>query len=199
MNIGIDFIGVTTPFYCNDGKGNFLLHKRSIECRDEQGRWDTGSGKLEFGLALEENVLKEVFEEYGCVGEIQERLPAHDIFRDQSGVKTHWVAVPFFIKVNRDEAKNNEPEKIDEIGWLAPTSKFLLAALREIFLSSLGFDEEVVLKHYDRVEMKRDEKISATPWDTLDFRRGSVASASEYPSTPSSLLLAPPKIQQYRG
>jgi len=117
MKIGVDYIGITTPFYCHDGAGNFLLHKRSKDCRDENGRWDSGSGKLEFGLSLEENVLKEVMEEYGCKGEIVERLPAHDIFREQNGVKTHWVAVPFFVRVNRSQAKNNEPLKIDEIGW----------------------------------------------------------------------------------
>ena len=87
MNIGIDYVGVTTPFYCNDGKGNFLLHKRSKNTRDEHGRWDPGSGKLDFGLEFEENVLKEVFEEYGCKGEIQEQLPAHTILREWDGKK----------------------------------------------------------------------------------------------------------------
>ena len=53
MKPGIDYIGVSTPFYCHDGQGNFLFHKRSQKCRDEQGRWDTGSGKLEFGLTVE--------------------------------------------------------------------------------------------------------------------------------------------------
>lgn len=117
MIIGIDYIGISTPFFCNDGKGNFLFHKRSRNCRDENGRWDAGSGKLDFGVGLEENVLREVEEEYGCRGEIQERLPTHDIFREHNGVKTHWVVVPFFIKVNPKEVKNNEPEKIDELGW----------------------------------------------------------------------------------
>ena len=117
MEIGIDYIGITTPFYCNDGRGNFLLHKRSKNCRDENGKWDPGSGKLELGVSLEDNVLREVSEEYGCVGEIQERLPAHDIFREHNGIKSHWIAIPFFIKVKSDDAKNNEPEKIDEIGW----------------------------------------------------------------------------------
>jgi len=117
MKIGYDYVGVTTPFYCHDGKGNLLMHKRSTQCRDEQGKWDVGAGKLEFGLSLEENVLKEVLEEYGCKGEIQERLPAEDLFRTSDGVKTHWILVPFFIKVNPKEVKNNEPHKIDEIGW----------------------------------------------------------------------------------
>jgi 8-oxo-dGTP diphosphatase len=117
MKIGFDYVGITTPFYCHDGKGNLLMHKRSKECRDEQGRWDAGGGKLEMNLSLEENVLQEVLEEYGCKGEIQERLPAHDIFREQNGVKTHWVAVPFFVKVNPEEVKNGEPHKIEEISW----------------------------------------------------------------------------------
>jgi len=114
---GINYIGVTTPFYCNDGRRNFLLHRRSQKCRDEIGRWDPGSGQLEFGLTLEENVLKEVKEEYGCSGVIQEQLPAHSILRTQNGRKTHWLAVPFFILVDPKKVKNNDPEKIDELQW----------------------------------------------------------------------------------
>jgi 8-oxo-dGTP diphosphatase len=117
MKIGIDYVGISTPFYCHDGQGNLLLHKRSANCRDEHHRWDPGLGKLEPRLSLEQNVLQEVLEEYGCRGEIQGKLPAHDIFREHEGVKTHWIAVPFFIRVNRDEVKNNEPEKIEDLGW----------------------------------------------------------------------------------
>lgn len=117
MNIGVDYVGITTPFYCHDGKGNLLMNKRSKECRDEHGKWDTGSGKLEFGSSLEENVLQEVLEEYGCQGEIQGSLPTHDIWREHEGVKTHWIAVPFFIKVDPKEVKNGEPHKFEEIKW----------------------------------------------------------------------------------
>jgi len=116
MQIGTDYIGISTPFYCNDGKGNFLFHKRK-NYRDENGRWDPGSGKLDFGMTLEQNVLREIFEEYGCQGEIQERVPAHDIFREHEGRKTHWVAVPFFVKIDPKEAKMNELEKMEAIGW----------------------------------------------------------------------------------
>jgi 8-oxo-dGTP diphosphatase len=117
MKIGTDYIGVTTAFYCHDGKGNLLMHKRTKECRDEHERWDAGSGKLEFDLSIEENVLQEVLEEYGCKGEIQGRLPTHDIFREQNGVRTHWIAIPFFVKVNPQEVKIGEPHKMSEIGW----------------------------------------------------------------------------------
>ena len=117
MKIGIEYIGVSTPFYCNDGKGNFVLHKRSKNCRDEQGAWDPGSGQLEFGQTLEESVLREIMEEYGCIGTIQEQLPAHSILRIHNWKQTHWVAIPFFVLVNRKDVKINEKEKIDEIGW----------------------------------------------------------------------------------
>lgn len=117
MHPGLDYIGISTPFYCNDGKGNFLLHKRSQNCRDEKGRWDPGSGQLEHGTSLEQNVLREVMEEYGVAGEIQERLPAHDIFREFNNKKTHWLAIPFFVKVDTSLVRMNEPDKMDEIGW----------------------------------------------------------------------------------
>lgn len=116
MKIGIDYVGVCTPFFCNDGR-RLLLHKRSEQCRDERGHWDVGGGKLEHGLSLEENVLKEVKEEYGCKGEITERLPALDVFRELDGQKTHWIAVPFFVRVEPSEVRINEPHKIAELGW----------------------------------------------------------------------------------
>ena len=117
MRPGIDYIGISTPFYCNDGKGNFLFHKRSKHCRDEQGKWDTGSGQLEFGLAPEENVLKEIKEEYGCNGIIQDRLPAHSIFRIYNNRKTHWLAIPFFICVDPKKVYLNEPDNNEKIEW----------------------------------------------------------------------------------
>lgn len=117
MNVGIDYVGITTPFYCHDGNGNILMYKRTTECRDECGRWDTGSGKLELELSLEENVLQELLEEYGCKGVIEGRLPTHDLFREHEGQKTHWISVPFFIKVNPGDVKNGEPHKMQDIQW----------------------------------------------------------------------------------
>lgn len=117
FQIGFDYVGISTPFYCIDEKGRLLLHKRTQNCRDEHDRWDTGSGKLEFGSTLEENVLREVVEEYGCHGDIICTLPAHSILRSWENRPTHWLAVPFFVRVNQLEVKNNEPEKISDMGW----------------------------------------------------------------------------------
>lgn len=117
MKPGTDYIGVSTPFYCNDGKGRFVLHKRSKNCRDEQGKWDTGSGQLDFGQTIEENVLREVKEEYGCKGKIQEQLPAHSILRKHDGKMTHWLVIPSFILVDPKKVKIGERHKADKIGW----------------------------------------------------------------------------------
>lgn len=113
---GIDYIGITTPFYCNDGNGNFVLHKRSENARDEKNRWDFGSGQLNFGEDIEEGMLRELKEEYGVKGEIQEQVPAHSIVREIEGVKTHWVAVPFFVRVDTKRVKIVEPHKVTAIG-----------------------------------------------------------------------------------
>jgi ADP-ribose pyrophosphatase YjhB (NUDIX family) len=112
---GVDFIGVTISFMCNDGKGNFVLHKRSKNTRDEHGKWDFGGGMVEFGAGIEESVLRELKEEYGVEGKIQEQLPAFSMLREINEKKTHWVVIPFFVKVDITKIKNNEPEKFDEI------------------------------------------------------------------------------------
>lgn len=54
MKKGIDYIGVTVSFYCHDGAGNFVLHKRNHNCRDEHGCWDFGGGGLKHGETLED-------------------------------------------------------------------------------------------------------------------------------------------------
>jgi ADP-ribose pyrophosphatase YjhB (NUDIX family) len=117
MKAGIDYTGVTAFFFCHDGAGKFLLHKRSQNCRDEQGHWDSGGGKVEFGEDLREAVLRELKEEYGCDGEIEIQLPAVSRSRVHDGVPTHWICIGFIIKIDPTEAKNNEPTAIDEIGW----------------------------------------------------------------------------------
>lgn len=117
LKAGVDYIGICTPFYCHDGKGNLLLAKRSQRCRDERGAWEPGGGQLHFGETPEQGVLREIKEEYGCEGIIDGALPPHSIFRELDGVSTHWLMFPFFVRVNPAEVINNEPENIDEIAW----------------------------------------------------------------------------------
>ena len=116
MKPGVDFIGVSVSFFCHDGK-YFLLHKRSNKCRDEIGHWDFGGGQLEFGERLESAVTREVKEEYGAESSIEKQLPAHSLLREENGIKTHWLIITFIVKVDRKKVKNNDPEKIAELGW----------------------------------------------------------------------------------
>jgi ADP-ribose pyrophosphatase YjhB (NUDIX family) len=115
---GIDFIGVTCVFVCHDGQGRFLLAKRSQHCRDEQGHWDTGGGSHEFGTLLEDTVKREIKEEYGATAfnlKFIKVYEAHRYLADKT--PTHWVAVVYAAQVDPEDVKNNEPSKIDDIGW----------------------------------------------------------------------------------
>jgi len=41
------------------------------------------------------------------------------IIRKHNNHKTHWLVVPFFIKVNLKKVRNNDPDKIDEVGFFS--------------------------------------------------------------------------------
>ncbi|HEV2403436.1 MAG TPA: NUDIX domain-containing protein [Candidatus Saccharimonadales bacterium] len=117
---GIDFIGVTCSFVCHDGKGRVLLHRRSKNCRDEQGRWDNGGGAHEFGTSVEDTIRREIKEEYGADATNLQFLKVYDLHRKlNDGTPTHWVSVCFAAQVDPRQAKNNEPYKIDDIGWFS--------------------------------------------------------------------------------
>ncbi len=120
MQRGIDYIGVTVSFICHDGQGMVLLQKRSQNARDEQGRWDNGGGALEIGETFEEGVLREVTEEFGVDGFNLVPLDVYNLIREQDGVVTHWVAIPYAVQVDPAAVKICEPHKVDEISWFTP-------------------------------------------------------------------------------
>jgi 8-oxo-dGTP diphosphatase len=123
---GVDFVGVTCSFMCHDGKGKFLMHKRSKNCRDEQGAWDCGAGALEHGESVDEAVKREIKEEYGADVSKLQSTGYRDVHRKLAdGTPTHWICLMHAAQVDPKQAKNNEPFKIDEIGW------FTLDALPE--------------------------------------------------------------------
>lgn len=117
MQPGIDYIGVTVSYLCHDGKGNYIMAKRSQNARDEHGRWDTGGGKLELGDNIIDTLKKEIKEEY-CTDVLDyEILGFRDVHREQNGKPTHWVQLLFRVLVDPTAVKNGEPHKFDEIGW----------------------------------------------------------------------------------
>jgi len=116
---GVDFIGVTCVFFCHDGKGNLLMHKRSKNCRDEIGNWDVGGGSLEFGETFEKGVKREIKEEYCCEVLDLKFIDVQNVLRKHSGKKTHWVALLFAAKVDPSQVKIGDPFAMDEIGWFS--------------------------------------------------------------------------------
>lgn len=117
MRKGEDYIGNTVVFFCHDGEGNVLLSKRSTACRDEHGTWDPGGGGIEFGDSVENTIRKEIAEEY-CTDVLDfEFLGYRDVHRTNEGRPTHWIALDFLVRVDRDKVQNGEPHKLEEIAW----------------------------------------------------------------------------------
>lgn len=122
---GINFTGVTVVYFCHDGAGRFIMGKRSVNARDEHGRWDIGGGGLEFGDTVEGTLRKEIREEY-CTEVLGiEFLGYRDVHRENDGVATHWVALDFAVRVDPALVRNGEPHKFDAVEW------FTLATIPE--------------------------------------------------------------------
>lgn len=114
---GIDYTGVNVTFYCHDGQGNYLFHKRSNKCRDEQGRWHCGGGGLHFNEKLTDTLNREIEEEYGTIPLEIEFLGIDEVFREHEGKPTHWIAFQYKVLLDRSKVINNEPEKHEDLTW----------------------------------------------------------------------------------
>ncbi len=114
---GVDYIGITITFFCHDGHGNFVMQKRGAACRDENGRWDIGSGALDWGVAIENTLRKEIKEEYGAKVLEFEFLGHRELFREHNGQATHWLSLSYKVLVDPSQVINAEPHKFDEIAW----------------------------------------------------------------------------------
>lgn len=117
MKKGIDYIGVNCCFVCHDGQGRILLHKRSVNCRDEQGCWDSGAGALEHGETFEEGVRREVREEYGVEPMSVTYVRTRNLIRPHADGRSHWVVNLHLVEVDPEQVSIGEPDKMDEIGW----------------------------------------------------------------------------------
>lgn len=114
---GVDFVGVAVVYFCHDGNGRFIMHKRGQNARDEHGRWDCGAGGLELGDSVEQTLRKEIREEFGADVISFEFLGYRDTMREQNKGQTHWINLDFKVQVNPAQVKNNEPHKFDEVNW----------------------------------------------------------------------------------
>ena len=118
MKKGVDYIGVGVCFYCHDGKGQFLLSKRTNKTRDEHGRWDPGGGGVNFGETLLKSLKREIKEEYGTDVLESIYLGYRDIHRiDEKKRKTDWFIFDFKVLVDPKKVKNGDPKKHERVEW----------------------------------------------------------------------------------
>lgn len=117
MKKGIDHIGNTIIFICHDGEGNYLMHKRSQNARDEKGCWDFGGGAIDLHDTVLDTLKKEIEEEY-CTNILNyEFLGYRDVHRVNNDIKTHWISLDFLVEIDKTKVKIGEPHKFDDIGW----------------------------------------------------------------------------------
>jgi ADP-ribose pyrophosphatase YjhB (NUDIX family) len=115
---GKSFPGISTVFFCHDGAGRIFFTRRSQNTRDEQGKWDIGAGGLKWGQTAEENLRRELKEEYGASASEVEFLGYRDVFRKLAdGTPTHWLGLDFLVLVDPSEVRVMEPDMIDDSGW----------------------------------------------------------------------------------
>lgn len=137
---GFEYIGVSCVFYCHDGKGNLLFHKRSKNCRDEIGCWDVGAGSMEFGESFEDAVRREIKEEYCCAVSDLKFLGVNNVLRNHQGRKTHWVSLLFAAKVDPQQVKIGDQDKMEEIAWFSLEN--LPRPLHSMFMTHLKWVKE---------------------------------------------------------
>jgi len=119
---GKSFVGVSTAAAIFNQKGQLFLAQRSVNTRDEHGRWDVCGGGLKWSVRVEDNIRREMNEEFA----VESKQPLHFVgYReahrtDQHNDKTHWICLDYLIILTDNDAKKvhiNEPENFDDSGW----------------------------------------------------------------------------------
>ena len=100
------------------------MSKRSQKCRDEQGRWEVAGGGLKWGATAEDNIRREVKQEFDATAKKINFMGYRDVFRKlEDGTPTHWLMLDYAVEIDPSEAKRNEPEMADEIAWFTLTTQ----------------------------------------------------------------------------
>lgn len=99
MKKGIDYIGVSAGAMIFNDNGELFLSKRSQDCKNERGHWETPGGSVEFGETLSAATVREIMEEYGAEIEIIDQflVADHLILAE----KQHWVATTFLVRFKK--------------------------------------------------------------------------------------------------
>jgi len=112
---GVDCIGVGVGGAIINEKNEILLFLRNVN--PEKGYWSIPGGGVEFGEAIEDAVIRELYEELGIQVEVVELLGiANHIVKEN---KSHWVSPEFHVKIVSGIPKNLEKEKHIEMKWFS--------------------------------------------------------------------------------
>lgn len=119
---GKSFVGVSTAAAICNRNGQIFMAQRSKNARDEHGMWDVCGGGLKFGIKIEDNLRREMNEEFAVVSqETLHPIGVREAFRtDHLGDSTHWIVLDYVIVLRDEEAqavKINEPDMFDDCGW----------------------------------------------------------------------------------
>lgn len=117
LKAGKDYVGVGVGVMIRNSKGKFLLLKRSMNAKNERGKWCFPGGEVEFGETLFEAAKRETMEEAGIEIEPKRLLKVVDHILPEE--KQHWVNPFVEGKIRQGEAKIMEKHKHDAIGWFA--------------------------------------------------------------------------------
>ncbi|HSX27764.1 MAG TPA: NUDIX domain-containing protein [Patescibacteria group bacterium] len=146
---GVSFPGVTTIFFCHDGNGKLFLAKRSKLSRDEHGRWDPGAGGLKHGQTVEDNMKRELKEEYNVEPISSEFIGYFDAFRiNPDEQPSHWVAMCFAVQIDPGKVKMNEPGMFEDSGWFSLSNlPEPMHSQFEVFMNIHGEKLKEILNH----------------------------------------------------
>ena len=73
---------------------------------------------IKWGVTAEDNIKREVLEEFGAEVKKVDFMGYRDCFRKlENGTRTHWLLLDYAVVVDPSQVTRNEPEMADEIGW----------------------------------------------------------------------------------
>ena len=101
-------------FFCHDGQGNYLFHRRGAACRDNAGKWCPGAGGVERDESLHEALKREIMEEYGVVPLEIEYL---DHCLHLSGEDDAFSIYSYRVRVDPNLVTVGEPDMNDGNDW----------------------------------------------------------------------------------
>ncbi|MGK7914731.1 MAG: NUDIX domain-containing protein [Prochloraceae cyanobacterium] len=138
---GRDYIGVGVGAVIVNEEGLLFLAKRGYAARNERETWEFPGGGVQFGETLVEAIKREIFEEYGIEIEVKELLGVFDHIL--SAEKEHWISITYLASHLTGNAKINEPQKCEAIGWFSlknlpqPLSKITQLNLQKYLANQL--------------------------------------------------------------